>query len=206
MPRMFDDFTGRVFGFLTVIEQAPADEYFNTRWRCRCTCGEERIIRASQLREGKFFTCGAELCRFWSKVDKTDGCWNWMGALKETGYGAFRLKGAKATVPSHRYAWEQTRGPIPKDKWLLHTCDNPRCVNPDHLYLGTHQDNVDDMIERGRHGGWKHRRLTTEEKNAMKADYKRGGSSHPDLAKKYGTSLKTVGRTLRGESKRRKRS
>jgi hypothetical protein len=201
--KRFDDFTGRQFGWLSIIKQAQCDAFFNTRWHAACQCGKERIIRASQLREGKFFTCGTEECRFWSKVDKTSserGCWLWTGSLKETGYGVFQLEGAKAPTKCHHYSWIKYRGEILEGKWVLHTCDDRRCVNPEHLYLGTHRDNMDDVVRRGRGKGLKRVRLPLAEKARMREEYRQGDLSHLTMSAKYGVSLKTVGRILRGES------
>lgn len=86
--------------------------------------------------------------RFWSKVRKRDGwCWLWT-AFTENGYGMFWRDGRPQRAS--RVAWEFLRGPIPKGLWVLHKCDVRSCVNPDHLYLGTVEDNVKDMMDRGR--------------------------------------------------------
>jgi len=86
--------------------------------------------------------------RFWAKVEKTDRCWNWTGAIFAKGYGLLGYNGHNFTV--HRFSWVIHNGPIPDNKWVLHHCDNPKCVKPEHLYLGTAQDNADDMVARGR--------------------------------------------------------
>lgn len=86
--------------------------------------------------------------RFWSKVNKTDGCWLWIASRHKKGYGQFKLDGKMRKA--HRVAWELTYGPIPPDKNVCHTCDNPPCVRPDHLFLGTNGDNVRDAVKKGR--------------------------------------------------------
>ena len=86
--------------------------------------------------------------RFWSKVDRSGECWLWMRGEDTSGYGTFRL--AKTSDRAHRVAWSMERGDIPPGKYVLHCCDNRRCVRPDHLYIGTHADNMRDMIARGR--------------------------------------------------------
>lgn len=87
---------------------------------------------------------------FWSHVEKTDGgCWPWHGASLR-GYGKFNSRSLGRQGYAHRWAYEFTRGPIPDGLHVLHHCDNPPCCNPDHLFLGTHLDNVADMNAKGR--------------------------------------------------------
>jgi len=86
---------------------------------------------------------------FWKKVEKSDkGCWLWHGKPNADGYGLYTRHGLLA----HRMAYILTHGPIPGNLLVLHSCDVRHCVRPDHLRLGTHQDNMEDMRKRGRHG------------------------------------------------------
>lgn len=87
---------------------------------------------------------------FWSRVRKSDGCWEWQGSIIGNGYGVVRVD--RKQVYAHRYAYELTHGTIPAGRLICHHCDNPRCVRPDHIYAGTHADNMRDALERGRHG------------------------------------------------------
>jgi hypothetical protein len=90
--------------------------------------------------------------RFWAKVKKTETCWTWTAYRDPQGYGTFSV-GPRAThAPhrAHRVAWELTNGQIPDGSLVLHRCDNPSCVNPKHLFLGTHQDNQRDKVAKGR--------------------------------------------------------
>ena len=79
-----------------------------------------------------------------------DECWEWAGARSTRGYGELSMPGRRP-AKAHQMAWEAVNGPVPDGLWVLHHCDNPPCINPAHLYVGTHADNMRDMRERGRH-------------------------------------------------------
>lgn len=87
--------------------------------------------------------------RFWARVKKGDGCWEWTGSTGRRGYGTFMVHGERTR--SHRYSWALHFGAIPDGLWVLHRCDNPPCVRPDHLWLGTVLDNNVDSRIKGRH-------------------------------------------------------
>jgi hypothetical protein len=95
---------------------------------------------------------GIEMERFWNKVEKTDDCWNWQGGKDRDGYGHIRVEGK--LWQAHRYS-TLLDGRDPIGKVVMHRCDNPSCVNPNHLSLGTQADNVYDMVAKRRH---KHKR------------------------------------------------
>lgn len=88
--------------------------------------------------------------RFWNKVDirSENECWNFQGGINSTGRGIFRI--GKNNIHAHRVAWMFTYGDIPENMQICHHCDNGKCVNPKHLFLGTQLDNMRDMIKKGR--------------------------------------------------------
>lgn len=86
--------------------------------------------------------------RFWPKVKQTEGCWLWLGAKNPDGYGVFRIKNRGTSA--HRIAYALKVGHIPTGVSVLHSCDNRSCVRPDHLFLGTQLENVNDMMKKGR--------------------------------------------------------
>lgn len=89
-----------------------------------------------------------DIDRFWSHVDKSGDCWIWTAAKKRRDYGGFVLHGKGRYA--HRVSWQITYGDIPDGMNVLHHCDNPSCVNPNHLFLGNQSDNARDMVSKGR--------------------------------------------------------
>lgn len=157
--------------------------------------------------------------RFWAKVDKNGPapahrpelgqCWVWTCSRFTDGYG--RLWRGAAWIRAHRLSWEMANGrpPLPS-LCILHECDNPGCVRPEHLYEGTKAQNVRDCIARGRRGpaevnshcrgedGW-HAKFTNVEARAIRERYASSGLSQRDLAADIGVSQSTICRIVRGE-------
>lgn len=105
-----------------------------------------------QRPEKKRLNC-SDACQFWANVEKTETCWNWISGGHYFGYGEFRI--GRKLIRAHRYSYELHKGLVPDGKSVLHECDNPRCVNPDHLYAGTQTENSRDISVRNRVGGRK---------------------------------------------------
>ncbi len=152
----FIDLTGKKFERWTVLYQVENNKNNLTCWMCRCDCGTASIIPGKWLKQGRTKGCYKQCTRtkpvyevFFRHINKTENCWLWTGCIGKWGYGNFRL--INKTVLAHRLSWMLHNGEIPNEMFVCHSCDNPACVNPDHLWIGTHQDNIDDMMEKGRY-------------------------------------------------------
>ncbi len=145
--------------------------------------------------------------RFWPLVERTPGCWLWTGARYPRGYGNFNVHGRGR--PAHRVAWELTHGPIPDGRLVCHACDNPGCVRPDHLFLGTQSDNMCDMAAKGRHAyprGEDHpqARLSNADRAEIRRLYAAGAISQAAIAERFGVCQSHVSRIVRRFRKPRK--
>lgn len=89
-----------------------------------------------------------DICLFWMQVKKSGHCWEWQGGLTQSGYGRLYLNGKM--VRAHRISYFLHKGDIKEKNIICHSCDNPKCVNPEHLWQGSSKDNVQDMIRKGR--------------------------------------------------------
>lgn len=137
--------------------------------------------------------------RLWTKVAITanpDLCWEWQASLHKNGYG--RIKDKRFVSLAHRIAWELTYGKIPDGLWVLHRCDNRKCCNPKHLFLGTHQDNMADMVSKFRGKSLKGEKspmhkLTAEIVNEIRLRYARERISQKELGRQYGVVQSIIG-------------
>lgn len=151
--------------------------------------------------------------RFWSKVDYGDTCWSWLGSVRGKGYGQFGIE-ANHIEDAHRVAYRLAYGPIPEGVLVCHKCDNPNCVRPDHLFLGSHRDNLLDASKKGRltqlvtmhqphrHWGEVHATKLTLikvreiQEKAQRFDYHK--TNWAELAREYGVSRGTISDIVMG--------
>jgi len=139
------------------------------------------------------------IARFWASVAKLgpDECWIWTGSCSN-GYGNFMTPTKHERA--HRFSWMLHRGEIPKGVFVCHTCDNPCCVNPGHLFLGTQTENMADMWKKGRgvHGSRVITARLDESKVIKIRELASSGVSIKEMAKEFGVGLSTIGEVLRG--------
>lgn len=154
--------------------------------------------------------------RFWAFVDKNgpvvphmdDECWVWLGSIHHKGYGEFR---AGKMVKAHVFSYELNSGPIPPDDnafgrlFVLHHCDNPACVRPSHLFLGTPQDNMVDMVQKGRNPDFRgekagNSKLTWKDVREIRDLYAGGKWMQRELGEKFGVTQTCIGSIIRGET------
>ena len=134
--------------------------------------------------------------RFWNRVNVPSNkklCWNWKASTRGIGYGQVSFKNKK--LYTHRVVWELSYGAIPDGLFVLHKCDNPLCVNPNHLFLGTNQDNMTDKVKKGRqsHGeSSKLSKLSSVQIDDIRKRYRRGKISQQSLADEMGVSQSLI--------------
>jgi len=144
--------------------------------------------------------------RFWSYVEKSEGCWIWKGCTQPDryGYGVFWLPKSE-TAPArqvrvHRLAWTWAHGPVPRGKSVCHSCDVPTCVRPDHLFLGTPAENTRDAVNKGRMCKGVDSHLAKLTPEVIRDIRRRAGGGEPNyrIAQSHGVAASTVGRALSG--------
>lgn len=124
-----------------------------------------------------------------------DGCWAWTGRLDDKGYARFEYGPHQL---AHRVSWEIHNGPIPMGLCVLHTCDNPPCCNPAHLFLGTRHDNVRDMDQKGRRGGCGSTNKNSKLTEDVVREIRRSTETSAALARRFGVHNATVHRARFG--------
>lgn len=135
---------------------------------------------------------------FWARVLKTDNCWLWLGAKQARGYGFVKYHGRQHGA--HRIAWQLINGPIPDGMSVCHHCDNPQCVRPEHLFIGTTSDNMIDCSRKGRlvdnSGANQGRSRLTEIDVVEIRTMDKCGISQREIASKYSVSQPLISMIL----------
>jgi hypothetical protein len=139
--------------------------------------------------------------RFWAKVDTSGDCWVWTGSVDRVGYGKISLSAREGWIRAHRASWELHHGPIPPGLFVCHRCDNPPCIRPDHLFLGTHAENMRDASRKGRvHLGERdgQAKLTAQSVVEIRTRYAAGGVTMAALGAAYGVNPSTIHDAIHG--------
>lgn len=156
-------------------------------------CGEPFYVEPWKLRYNACLYCSRACAykhrttprevRFWRFVHKTDTCWVWTGGKHRFGYG--KIDGLDA----HRVSWEIHNGPVPSGMYVCHHCDNPACIRPDHLFLGTQTDNMRDMSRKGRGARGETTpgaKMTAEKVRQLRERYAQGDISMKAVGEMFG--------------------
>ena len=138
--------------------------------------------------------------RFEAKFQKTEGCWNWTASTAGKGYGQIKLPGTRRQIYAHRLSWLIYKGDVPDGHQVLHNCDNPKCVNPAHLFTGTGEDNLQDMKQKGRHlyGERNNQSKLTDDKVRQIKACLAAGMSQRRVAKAFDVIQSTISKIHRG--------
>lgn len=210
------DIAGVRFGRLLAIERCGSTDAGLIQWRCACDCGASIVTTAAKLSQGRKLSCGC-LARdvasanvktrrnasswdeyFDTRVTKGTGddCWIWTGRKDKDGYGIAHF--ARRKSPAHREAYRREHGHIEDGMFVCHRCDNPSCVRPSHLFIGTPKQNSHDAAKKGRAfvGEKNGRAKLTLEQAAEICDSQESG---PVLAARYGVTRTTINRIRRKE-------
>jgi hypothetical protein len=191
---------GRKKGLLTIIEFSHAGNNYNKFWKAKCECGNTRILCTADFNKNNcpIISCGCykttedPVQRFLKFVDKSESCWIWKGSYFETGYGQFWLN--KKTMTAHKSSWILLKNEKTNGKCVCHTCDNRFCVNPDHLFLGSHKDNTQDMIKKGRQPIQKRKICTEDREKIINMHYQ--GIRQRDIGKLFGVHQWHINRII----------
>jgi hypothetical protein len=162
-------------------------------------CGNHLCVNPNHL------FLGTDSGRLTKKIKKNEhsGCWEWTGSRKDNGYGVISINNHQEYT--HRLSYKLFVGEIPDGLCVLHRCDNPPCINPCHLFLGTKQDNIQDCLAKGRANtafGERNGRakLTLSQVHQIREDYRNGGVSQRELARRFNIGKSVIGNITRNES------
>jgi hypothetical protein len=213
------DMTGFKFNRWIVVSKAEKPlgaKQSGVFWNCVCECGNKAVVYGSTIRNGDSKSCGCFKTeknsllmkemrlrqsgslhdRFFSRFVKLDsGCWQWRAHTDKDGYGV--LPGDRKNTRAHRLSYELHKGQIPDGFVICHHCDNPGCVNPDHLFVGTTKDNAQDALQKGRaYVGEKNGRSKLTKENVK--EILNSSLNGPQLANKFGVTRHTINSVKRG--------
>lgn len=146
-----------------------------------------------------------------SSVEEGTGCRLWNGKVEPSGYGIFfieKIAGKPVFEKAHRASFRAFKGEIPEGMFVCHKCDVRRCINPDHLFLGTPKDNSVDSMQKGRHwmkNGYSPEdhplaKMSFEKATEVRATFSKGGVTKAEIAKRYGVTPAVIGRIIRNET------
>jgi hypothetical protein len=178
---------------------------------CRSLCDRHyrRLLSRGDYsdRGSKTVNSGTDQERFHKKYKKSDStdCWLWVAGTavnsRGTKYGKHSIDGGKA-VGAHRYSYQIFFGEIPAGKYVCHRCDTPLCVNPNHLFIGSHKDNMGDMVNKGRSfkGRGEDKKGRSSLTNMQAAEVLMSNGTYTEIAKRFFVSVSVVARIKRGES------
>lgn len=180
---------------------------------CQCGCGlPAPIAKRNEFRRGhkkgqpmpyiqNHYGKFPVMERFWAKVNRRgpDECWEWTGTRKDGEYGMIKVDGVEKVAT--RVGYEHLIGPIPDGMFVCHRCDNPPCCNPNHWFLGTFKDNMDDMFAKGRQSKGitrTHAKLTDSAVIEARDLYASGIYTFASLARRYGVNAVTIFKAVKG--------
>ncbi|AUR94122.1 hypothetical protein NVP1191O_63 [Vibrio phage 1.191.O._10N.286.52.B4] len=221
MGKPLRDLSNQKFGRWSVLSRAERPKNSSQTgayWLCVCDCGTRRVKRGADLvRVGGSCGClkseknsksmkqmqlqkyGTVEERFFNRFKKDhSGCWLWVSHCDKDGYGILPATGA--AVRAHRLSYEIHKGPIPHGMVICHSCDNPSCVNPDHLFSGTTKDNCQDMLSKGRDKMVGSRNNKAKLTEVQVTEIRSSGRSKYELAETYSVSVSTIKQIRRNKS------
>jgi len=191
----------------------------SAKWLCRCDCGNEKVTLETSLYNGSIKSCGCHEYKGKKIYDKENlnelmkekiessisinekGCWIWNKSKHRQGYGNLNYK--KIPSLAHRVSWMVYVGEIPNGIKVCHRCDIPSCVNPQHLFLGTQKDNVNDAVLKGkfegRRQGKRRNKLTINQVNEIR-HLSSQGKQRKELEKLFCVSQTCIAKILTGVS------
>ena len=215
------DLTGQKFYRWTVTSKAEKPygaKQTGNFWNCVCECGTHRVVYAATVKNGGSRSCGCLKSevnsivmkamrlkqsgtleqRFFGRFAKLEtGCWQWRAHTDKDGYGV--LPGDSKNTRAHRFSYEFHKGPIPDGLVICHHCDNPGCVNPEHLFVGTKKDNAQDALRKKRHYvGEKNGRSKLTEENVK--EILNSSINGQQLANKFCVTRQTINNVKRGDT------